>query len=92
MERRDFLRSLVGGIAVAGAVRQWPFRVFSFPSEVVPANIFYDDPVYALQLEVVRNEIPTLWEGSVKFFNLIKKRSPVAVSSRGYHLPITVEP
>jgi hypothetical protein len=30
--RRDFLRTLVGG--VAGAVRTWPFRVYSFPAEI----------------------------------------------------------
>jgi hypothetical protein len=38
MNRRSFLRSLVGGVAAAAAVRTFPFRVFSFPSEVVPAR------------------------------------------------------
>jgi len=33
MNRRNFLRSLVGGVAVGAAVRTWPFRVYSFPSE-----------------------------------------------------------
>lgn len=32
MDRRSFLRGLVGGVALGAAVRQWPFRVFSFPS------------------------------------------------------------
>lgn len=33
MNRRSFLRNLlVGGIATTAAVREWPFRVFSFPS------------------------------------------------------------
>jgi hypothetical protein len=39
MNRRAFLRSLVGGIAAgaaaASAVRTYPFRVFSFPREIV---------------------------------------------------------
>jgi hypothetical protein len=35
MNRRSFLKTLVGGVAGAAAVRTWPFRVFSFPSEVV---------------------------------------------------------
>jgi hypothetical protein len=35
MDRRNFLRSLVGGIAVGAAQRTFPFRVFSFPKEVV---------------------------------------------------------
>jgi hypothetical protein len=34
MKRRSFLRSLVGGVACAAAVRTFPFRVFSFPSEI----------------------------------------------------------
>jgi hypothetical protein len=34
MNRRNFLGSLVGGIATAAAVRTWPFRVYSFPSEL----------------------------------------------------------
>lgn len=35
MNRRGFLKALVGGIAGAAAVRTWPFRVFSFPGEVI---------------------------------------------------------
>ena len=35
MNRRGFLRALVGGVATATAVRTFPFRVFSFPSEIV---------------------------------------------------------
>ena len=35
MDRRSFLRTLIGGVAGAAAVRTWPFRVFSFPA--VPA-------------------------------------------------------
>jgi hypothetical protein len=34
MERRDFLRAMLGGVAVAAAVRTFPFRVYSFPSQV----------------------------------------------------------
>ncbi len=39
MSRRSFLRSMVGGVAAAAAVRTFPFRVFSFPKEItiVPA-------------------------------------------------------
>lgn len=35
MNRRGFLRSLVGGVAAAAVVRTFPFRVYSFPTEVV---------------------------------------------------------
>ena len=34
MDRRKFLQTLVGGVAATAAVRSWPFRVFSFPSEI----------------------------------------------------------
>lgn len=36
MDRRKFLSTLIGGVAAAAAVRTFPFRVFSFPKEVVP--------------------------------------------------------
>jgi hypothetical protein len=35
MNRRGFLGKLVGGIAAGAAVRTFPFRVFSFPSDIV---------------------------------------------------------
>jgi len=31
MKRRNFL---IGGIAASAAVRAWPFRVYSFPSQI----------------------------------------------------------
>jgi hypothetical protein len=34
MDRRNFLRSMIGGVVAGTAVRTWPFRVFSFPSEI----------------------------------------------------------
>jgi hypothetical protein len=34
MFRREMLRGVIGGIALASAVRSWPFRVYSFPSTV----------------------------------------------------------
>jgi hypothetical protein len=34
LTRRGFLGSLIGGVAATAAVRTWPFRVFSFPSEL----------------------------------------------------------
>jgi hypothetical protein len=39
MDRRCFLQSMIGatihGVAAAAAVRTFPFRVFSFPKEIV---------------------------------------------------------
>lgn len=39
MNRRGFLTKLIGGVAATTAVRTFPFRVFSFPSEIVPATL-----------------------------------------------------
>jgi hypothetical protein len=35
MDRRNFLKMLVGGVATAAAVRTFPFRVFSLPSKPI---------------------------------------------------------
>jgi hypothetical protein len=44
MDRRKFLGSLIGGIAATAAVRSWPFRVYSFPTEIdaFPECVFPD--------------------------------------------------
>jgi hypothetical protein len=34
MNRRSFLKLSIGGISATAAVRTWPFRVYSFPSEI----------------------------------------------------------
>jgi hypothetical protein len=34
MDRRNFFRGMIGGVAAAAAVRIWPFRVYSFPAEL----------------------------------------------------------
>jgi hypothetical protein len=39
MNRRGFLSTLIGGVAATAAVRSFPFRVFSFPSEVALAKV-----------------------------------------------------
>lgn len=41
MNRRGFLKMLVGGVAVAAAAPSFPFRVFSFPSDVVQPADYY---------------------------------------------------
>lgn len=33
--RRTFLRDCIGGIIAGTAVRTWPFRVYSFPTDIV---------------------------------------------------------
>ncbi len=56
MNRRNFLRSLIGGVAAAAAVRTFPFRVFSFPKEIKPLNV----PGIALTRDDVRKLLATM--------------------------------
>jgi hypothetical protein len=83
MERRSFLRSLVGGVAVAAAVRTFPFRVFSFPSEIHLCPIMYGNlkvvtqPLYDVELWwwSLRNRSPAfdgnaIEPGSMKIIDL----------------------
>jgi len=64
MDRRNFLRTLIGGVAAGAAVRTWPFRVYSFPSILAAGDVFefigHPDTV-ALQLEKMRDILPELW-------------------------------
>jgi hypothetical protein len=39
MNRRSFFKKMIGGVAAAAAVRTWPFRIYSFPSQVKPIAI-----------------------------------------------------
>lgn len=73
MNRRGFLRGLVGGIAVAAAAPSFPFRVFSFPSEIVvcrsafpSAWIIYEDAIREQlnQLSVARLFRKCGWESA----------------------------
>jgi hypothetical protein len=34
MNRRNFLGTVVGGVAASAAIRTWPFRVYSFPKDI----------------------------------------------------------
>lgn len=47
MDRRGFLQTLVGGVVAGAAVRTWPFRVYSFPTEIIQhplvVNQYYYD-------------------------------------------------
>ena len=73
MDRRNFFRQMIGGVAAAAAVRTFPFRVFSFPTDlrivnpiVGQTNYFsgcsasYMAAIQALELETIAQEIPDL--------------------------------
>jgi len=67
MDRRNFLRSLVDGVAVATAVRTWPFRVYSFPARIsrpteIDDLIFFMHPGGISYFFEQRTPFPT-WAG-----------------------------
>jgi len=43
MKRRNFL---VGGIVASAAVRAWPFRVYSFPSQIITVDFAAEKEKY----------------------------------------------
>ena len=43
MNRRSFL---IGGIAASAAVRAWPFRVYSFPSQIITVDYLAEKEKY----------------------------------------------
>jgi hypothetical protein len=43
MDRRGFLRGLVGGVAITAAVPSWPFRVYSFAKTIIPVGLRVED-------------------------------------------------
>ena len=59
MNRRSFISLLAGGIAAGAAVRTFPFRVYSFPSDIVIAPVL-DTPVPLLvdQLNEIYLQVP----------------------------------
>lgn len=44
--RREFIGTLIGGLAAGAAVRSWPFRVFSFPKQIIRPREFVAGMVY----------------------------------------------
>jgi hypothetical protein len=48
VRRRDFLSGLVGGVVAVTAVREWLFRIYSFPSDV---RIGSDNAIAKIRLD-----------------------------------------
>ena len=63
MNRRNFLQSMIGGLAASAAVRQWPFRVYSFPTRIVPYRSL-PDSIFVNTPWIAMNKIPVDWEAA----------------------------
>lgn len=90
MDRRNFLRSLVGGVATAAAVRSWPFRVFSFPKEIrvvaaVAAGTIHStselmlrqNDLIEIQEAIFRAELPGLMRSADCLYRVLKTERSV---------------
>ena len=61
MNRRGFLGMMIGGVAAVAAVRTYPFRVFSFPAEILVPEI---EPMPLMDdLVDLVGDIPLLFRG-----------------------------
>lgn len=78
MERRGFLKML-GGVAMGSAVRQWPFRVYSFPSDiriepVTYSSLFSEYQRQALnQYEDYYNYVPKCFNISIPLTDFLRE-------------------
>ena len=81
MDRRGFLGSLIGGVATSAAVRTWPFRVFSFPTEIIKPEII---AVNWWEREfIVVNEALTIEEFERRYIQTTWKREPENIFNVG---------
>ena len=83
MNRRGFLTSLIGGIAVGAAIRTFPFRVFSFPQEIQIVKTPLEDELNAIILKYYNPAIKKQFEAaSVLWESLYPEPKLFPVSGR----------
>lgn len=72
---------MIGGVAASAAVRTWPFRVFSFPSEIVVAESLRFAEFRGLHMEAMLPMIKDLMERDSILFDKIGEYDPVFAAS-----------
>jgi hypothetical protein len=96
MDRRNFFRTMVGGVAVAAAARTFPFRVFSFPNQITRwvgidwsndnyvwiMNRDQEAAIQALELESFRKEIPDLLRNESIMYEKIRRNGVICDINR----------
>lgn len=84
MDRRNFLRTMIGGVAAGAAVRTWPFRVYSFPA--TPVEVESEFPTR----EMLRYGI-AYWQrpDRIDFINL-ERWGRIPFSTRPIRIPIVL--
>jgi hypothetical protein len=91
VSRRGFLGTLIGGLAAGAAVRTWPFRTFSFPSEITAPQfdlqLLRMNAVEALELETFAKQIPTLFFNESALHQLFACSPPRLFGSKDFRIP-----
>lgn len=85
---------MIGGVAAAAAVSSFPFRVFSFPSEIVTLPLYGPDGglaygSIAVQLEKVRAQIPVIYQNDQVLHDFLVGWNSAKVSTGEWRSPIT---
>ena len=70
MNRRGFLGMIIGGLATAAAMRTFPFRVFSFPTEIIAPSRLSVYQITNLSLEAIADQIPDLIERDAELYKM----------------------
>jgi hypothetical protein len=96
MNRRGFISSLVGGVAATAAVRSWPFRVFSFPAQVItPGMRDHGEQLirFALEGDHQLDALRQAYEYDKPMLHNLKSRNWMTVTKVDYrHGVITLRP
>jgi len=87
-DRRNFLRTLVGGLAATAAVRTWPFRVYSFPKEVKTYTSPQMDKYLRAAAESLMRDIELdFYQTGIGFHTLRQQGWKIRTPAR-YHAPL----
>jgi hypothetical protein len=88
ISRRGFIGTLIGGVVAGAAVRTWPFRVYSFPSQVESAANFED---ISLQLQSIQKQMSIQYEIDSTALKLIESRKNW-IGCNSMRVPMKVQP
>jgi hypothetical protein len=83
MNRRGFLGTLVGGVAAAAAVRTFPFKVFSFPTEIKIGPPIIQQVRFVRAFDVLQNRMISRWDVCAGFGELDSLPRGIEVAAQG---------
>lgn len=84
LNRRTFLSGLIGGVAIVAAEKVFPFRVYSFPTDIRIVN--------KMPTDMGRYFIPPMSPGFKAFLDKGRKRDRELEASRWNYTPMLQGP